>query len=359
MKKILLALLVVLLTLAWGCAPKDSGQPAGESPNDKSPAASHTATLSETEAPKYFVPSAMLPDGSLFGMSGSQITAWDPQSGTVKTFGGDAWSAVLSPDGEKIAYIDEQGLHLLDISTNTTAILAEHAVQDDSSLAPGVWSPDASKFMYMFVREWTSDFYIHHVATGENTAYEFKNMPNFLSRPVDWRESGLFFAVHANQSKTGAREYRENGYRADLVLGDDEGNLTPVTRMDDGQFALYCGATRDDQNMLVVIWEEDSHTTAGLLDVASGEIEYLPVGDQTVGGSISPDGEFAVLITAIDEGGFNARLVELESKAVVLEKELPGYEPPYHFLWSDDSRKLSFGMPGSDDSSLLYTIVID
>ena len=357
MKKLLPALVFVILLLISGCAKNDHPEVIDNSKAEIPPHEIHTAVITETKAPKYFIPSAAMPDGSLFGVSGTKLTTWNPEKGEIKIIG-NAWAGILSPNAAKIAFTDEQGLQILDIDTGSITSLEQNPTMGNSSLALGVWSPDSVKFMYMFVREWSSDYFIFNVETGEKKAYEFGNIPNFLSRPVDWRDNGLLFAIHANQSKSGEQEYRESGYRSDLMLADIEGQFTPVTDMDDGQFALYCETTSDNRTMLVLVWEGESKTSVGLLNTGNGKIDYIAAGDNTVGGSIGPDGKFVILTTATEGGRFSVRVFDLESSTGILEKELAGYEPPHHFMWSDDGRTVSFGLQGDDENSILYTVNI-
>lgn len=356
MKKLLLALVVTLLLIS-GCAKNDHPEPGDNSKAEIPPNKVHTAVITETKAPKYFIPNATMPDGSLFGVSGNKLTTWNPETGEIKTIG-NAWSGMLSPNAAKIAFTDDQGLQVLDVDTGSITPVDQNPTMGDSSLDLGVWSPDSDKFVYMFVREWSSDYFIYNAETGEKKAYEFGNIPNFLSRPVDWHDNGLLFAVHANKSKSEEQEYRESGYRSDLMLADIEGKFTPVTDMDDGQFALYCGTTSDNRTMLVVVWEGESKTSVGLLNTGDGKIDYISAGDNTVGGSIGPDGKFAILTTATEGGRFSARVLDLESNTGILEKEHAGYEPPRHFMWSDDGRTVSFGLQGDDENGILYTVNI-
>jgi len=355
LKKLLTTLIVILLLIS-GCAKNE--EPTDNSKADIPSTNLHTAVITETKAPKYFTPSAIMPDGSMFGVSGDNLTTWNPENGEIKIIG-NAWSGMLSPNAAKVAFTDDQGLQLLDVDTGSITPVDPNPTMGDSSLALGVWSPDSVKFVCMFVREWSSDYFIYNVETGKKQTYEFSNIPNFLSRPVDWNENGLLFAVHANKSKSGEQEYRESGYRSDLMLADIEGQFTPVTDMDDGQFALYCGATSDNRIMLVLIWEGESKTSVGLLNTGDGKIDYIAAGDNTVGGSIGPDGKFVILTTATEGGRFSVRLFDLESNTGILEKELAGYEQPRHFIWGDNGRTVSFGLQGDDENGILYTVNIE
>jgi len=356
LKKLSLTLVIILLLIS-GCAKNDHSEPVDNPKAANPPHKLHTAVVTETTAPKYFIPSATMPDGSLFGVSGTELTTWNPENGDTKTIG-NAWSGMLSPNAAKIAFTDEQGLQVLNIDTGSVTPVDQNPTMGDSSLALGIWSPDSDQFMYMFVREWSSDYFIYNAETGEKKAYEFSNIPNFLSRPVDWHDNGLLFAIHANKSKSGEQEYRESGYRSDLMLADYEGNFTPLTDMDDGLFALYCGTTSDNRTMLVVVWEGESKTSVGLLNTGDGKIDYIAAGDSTVGGSIGPDGKFAILTTATEGGRFSARVFDLESSTGILEKELAGYEQPRHFMWSNDGRTVSFGLQGDEENGILYTVNI-
>ncbi|MFA7467893.1 MAG: hypothetical protein WCY82_06470, partial [Desulfotomaculaceae bacterium] len=351
MKSFILSLVIILLFIP-GCTKNNHPEPVDTTKTP--PHEVYTADIIDTKAPKYFVASATMPDGSLFGVSGTTLTTWNPANDEIKTIG-SAWSGMVSPNAAKIAFTDDQGLQILDVVSGSVSPVEPNPTMGDSSLALGVWSPDSGKFMYMFVREWSSDYFIYNVETEEKKAYEFVNIPNFLSRPVDWHDNGLLFAVHANKSKSGEQEYRESGYRSDLMLADIEGNFTPITELDDGQFALYCGTTSDNQTMLVVIWEGESKTTVGLLNTGDGKIDFISAGENTVGGSIGPDGKFAILTTATEGGRFSVRVFDLQSSIGILEKELAGYEQPRHFMWSDDGRTVAFGLQGDDENGILYT----
>lgn len=343
MKKLFLILSVILLLIS-GCANKEPKSP-------------YNAEITETKAPKYFISQAAMPDGSLFGLAGTTMTIWNPENDETKTIG-DAWSAVLSPDAAKIAFINDQGLQILDVKSGDITPVDQNPATGDAALESGLWSPDANQFIYMFVREWSSDYFIYNLQTGEKEEYAFGNIPNFLSTPVDWNENGLLFTVHANESKTGEQEYRESGYRSDLMLADAGGMFTPLTDMEDGKYILYCGATSDNKTALVAVYDEDIKTSAGLLNLEDKKITALPAGENTVEGSISPDGKFAVLVKAPQNGHFTAQIYDLENNVGITEKELVGYEPPRHFIWSDDGRTVSFGLNGEDGDGVLYTVNI-
>ncbi len=357
MKKFLLVLMVILLFTS-GCAIKNpnntSSPPKASTPLNKA----HTAEITEMNTLKYFVPSTVTPDGSLFGMAGNNLTLWNPKTGEIKAMG-SAWSGMLSPDATKLAYTNEQGLHILDVDTGLVTSVVQNPSQGNSSLALGLWSPNSGKFMYMFVWEWSSDYFIYNVESGEKTAYEFHDIPKFLSSPVDWLDSGLLFIVHANKSKSGEQEYRENGYRSDLMLADMDGNITPVTSLDDGQFILYGGTTSNNRNILMSVWGGGSKTSVGLLKIGEEKIDPLPVQENTVESSISPDGKFAMLITSAKDGRLSAQVFDLVSRTVICKKELTGYGPPGYFMWSKDGRAVYFGQLDDNDNGILYTVNIN
>ncbi len=343
MKKLFLVLAVILLLIS-GCANKEPKSP-------------YNAEITETKAPKYFISQAAMPDGSLFGLAGTTMTIWNPKDDETKTIG-DAWSAVLSPDAAKVAFINDQGLQIMDLASGSVTPVDQNPAAGDASLESGLWSPDADQFIYMFVKEWSSDYFIYNTQTGEKKEYAFGNVPNFLSTPVDWNENGLLFTMYANKSKAEEQEYRENGYRSNLMLADDNGQCTPLTDTDDGYYVIYCDTTSDNRTSLVVIYDENIITSTGLLNLEDKKISILPVGENTVEGSISPDGKFAVLVKTPQNGHFSAQIYDLENNVGITEKELIGYEPPRHFIWSDDGRTVSFGLKGEDGDGVLYTVDI-
>ncbi|KAF1084480.1 hypothetical protein SPSYN_02258 [Sporotomaculum syntrophicum] len=358
MKKLLLALMITLL-LICGCTKNIQSNKSG-SPEAETPTANkvYTAKLTTINTLKYFLPAAVLPDGSLFGMTGNNITFWNPQTGAFKTKG-SAWSGMLSPDATKLALIDEQGLYMYDLNTGKSTAVAPNSSLHGSSLALGLWSPDSVEFMYMYVGEWSADYFIYNNNTGEKNSYQFQNIPNFLSNPVDWLNNDLLFIVHANKSKTGQQEYRESGYRSDLMLADQTGNFTPLTSLRDGQFVSYGGTTSDNRTILVLVREGDARSSAGLLSVGNPNIEFLPVHEYTVAGSICPDGKFALLITTAEGGRLNAQVFDLISRTVMAKEELAGNEPPLKFMWTKDGRSVSFGQLDGDSNGILYTVQID
>ncbi len=357
MKKFLLAFMVILLFTS-GCATKDYNNTSSPTKAGTPLNNTHTAKITEMNTLKYFIPSAVTPDGSLFGVPGSNLTFWNPKTGEIKNIG-SAWSGMLSPDATKLAYTDERGLYMLDVDTGAVTSVVQNPSQGDSSLTLGLWSPDSNKFMYMYVREWSSDYFIYNIGSGEKTAYEFQNIPNFLSSPVDWLDNGLLFIVHANKSKSGKQEYRENGYRSDLMLADIDGNFKPVTSLDDGQFVLYGGTTGNNLAIFIAVWEGESKTSVGLLNIDEEKIDFLPLQEKTFMGSISPDGKFAVLITAAKGSRLSAQVSDLVSRTVICKKELAGYEPPQHFMWSEDGRTVSFGQLDDNGNGILYTANIN
>ena len=352
----LFALAIAALVIS-GCAPKeqpDSDRPKTESP----PVETHAADVAQTITPKYFVPRAQFPDGWFFGIAGVRMTAWNAETGETKDLG-HAWSGTPSPDGQRIAFQDENGLHVLETQSGNIVTVADGSRQESSFLNPGLWSPDAQKMIYMYVMEWSSDYFVYDVETGTSSAYEFKNIPNFLTVPVDWLEDRLLFVVHANKSRTGEQEYTENGYRSDLMLADTEGNFSTVTRLKDGQFVQYCGATRDNGTFMVLVREDHGRSFAGLVNWHNDKIQHLPVEGNLVAGSISPDGKFAIFITHPAPGRFNVVVFNVQNKTGILEKELTGNQKPLDFIWNDTGNTVYFGMPGENENGMLYTIHID
>jgi len=172
------------MLLVAGCAKDGPTNTSTPNKNETHTCQVPTVEITKVTAPKYFVPDAITPDGSLFGMSGSNLTLWNPKTDKLKIIG-QAWSGKLSPDASKLAYIDEQGLHLLDLVTNSNVSIATNQAQVDSTQALGMWSPDSVKFMYMYVQEWLADYFVYSITTREKSAYHFKNIPKYLSRPVD------------------------------------------------------------------------------------------------------------------------------------------------------------------------------
>jgi len=83
LKKFLIALFVTMLLVA-GCAKDGPTNTSTPNKNETHTCQVPTVEITKVTAPKYFVPDAITPDGSLFGMSGSNLTLWNPKTDKLK-----------------------------------------------------------------------------------------------------------------------------------------------------------------------------------------------------------------------------------------------------------------------------------
>lgn len=283
---------------------------------------------------------------TLYGLRGNQFTIWDPDKGTVELLLQEAWEILLSPDRARLAYTNKRGLNIFDLKTLKSKPAVENSGKlSVSQAAPVCWSPDSDKLLYAIEHEWYSDFYILDIATGKSSPYTFNNVDNFLSKPAAWLKNGnILFLVSSARSRDGDRAYMSAGYRSDLMEGSPEGNFRAITRMEDYSYISLAGLTGDEREALVLIREKGLEYKAALVDLAGGDLAYLPWSGSSITAGISPDGRFVAAAAPLREdlGGYRLELLDRHTGAVIFTYDNPDYTVPDRLSWHPGSRKFFY-----------------
>jgi hypothetical protein len=310
----------------------------------------YRAVMNEkTDLPTYFELKGLFDKNKFYGMRGEQLSVWNIESGISETFINDAWSAIISPDQTKAAYNNRLGLFILDFKT-LAASRASDPVRSQATgaaviPAPAVWSPDSRKLLYAVEHEWFADFYIYDLLDGKSTPFPFKNINNFLSKPVAWLKNGdILFIVSDSQSMDGKKEYTSSGYRSNLMLADQDGVFRKLTEMDDFHYVEFAGLTGDESEALVIIHDRyNASRKAALVDLASGKFEELPGDAPVASAGISPDGRFIVLTHPIpDRRGYQITIWDREPGEEIFHYENKDFTPEKIFIWHPTDKKFIF-----------------
>ncbi|MHB8985551.1 MAG: TolB-like translocation protein [Eubacteriales bacterium] len=299
--------------------------------------------------PDYFEIAGWFSKNKFYGMRGEQFTIWDMESGNAEVFLNEAWTSVLSPDRTKAAYNNKQGLFILNFktlaSTRAVAINQSTASGVNGPAVPVIWSRDSQKLLYAIEHEWSADFYIYDIPTGSVSPFKFKNIDNFLSSPVAWLKNGdILFMVGSARSRDGKSDYRESGYRSNLMRANPEGVFTPLTETEDSNYVEFAGLTENDSEALIIIRDKNNeHRQAAAVNLTDGVLEVLSCDSPVSSASISPDGRFIVL-TCPGPGlkGYRMEIRDRKTSLQFFSYENKDYAPDKKFIWHSDSRKLLY-----------------
>lgn len=193
------------------------------------------------QLPKYFTPTQWITANRVFGLMGNKFIEFNPETGSWHVLHPNVWAGVMDSSGRFLAYRNEKGLSYLSLGDSKSII----RINPNSDSQPHCWSPDGRYLLYSIADEWTPSYYIYDRESGESRPFTFKNVENFLSEPLGWIKldgsEELIFSLRFSTSKTGEREYRSAGYRAELYKASLDGTFKPLVQVDDGQFVLFDG----------------------------------------------------------------------------------------------------------------------
>ena len=194
--------------------------------------------------PTYFTPIGWGDEESLVGIDGDHLATHDVASSTTHRWGITAWSAILSPDGDHVAFIDESGVHLVARSDPGAPVSVHPSSGMDDG---GMWqlagfSPAGDRLLYARVFEWDSEYYVFDLEAGERERLHTSLEGYFLTHGGTWSsETEILFNVRAVARKGGTAEYGF-GARGDLAryyLADESYAL--ITDVEDGCFVTAEG----------------------------------------------------------------------------------------------------------------------
>lgn len=196
------------------------------------------AQVNPVQLPKSFEPVQWAKDGWIYGTMGTKFIRYNPETGSKKMLLPHVWSGLSDSQGRHVAFINEKGLQYVDLIDGNGIQL----IDSKSDLQIHLWSPDSKQFLYSRVDERSLEYFIYDLDKGERRSYPFKNVENFLSKPIYWRDGTtqdqLLFSLRFSRSRTGEQEYRSGGYRSELYLANDTGEFTPLVEVKDGEYIL-------------------------------------------------------------------------------------------------------------------------
>ena len=228
--------------------------------------------------PTYFTPIGWADGQSIVGIDGEHLATHDLASGTTQRLGIIAWSALLSPDGNRVVFIDEGGVKWVPRS-DPSAPVAVHAnagMDDGGMWQLAAFSPSGDRLLYARVFEWDSEYYVFDLENSERRHLDTSLEGYFLTHGGTWSaETEILLNVRAVARKGGTAEYGF-GTRGDLALYDlAEDSYTLVTDQEDDCFATAEGYIAPGQ----VAYRQDcsgSRPRAGIYRPGVAEVNLYP-----------------------------------------------------------------------------------
>lgn len=328
------------------------------------------------DLPRYFLAGGWAGSENIFGLSGTSPVFYNLNNKSFSSPELTAWSASLSPDGQKLFYTNEEGAHLLHLNGSGHHHLGSNKEKemDGGFLGGGLWSLDSKHLLFWYGYEWDTEFYVYSLESGEALPLQTQLEGYFLTSPVGWAdEQRLVFNSRASRKKDGTQEY-SFGYRSDLALydlaaGNSKGNYKKITDADDGEFIE--GISAGAYGIFYRRWFGDADGSTGAAAYygvigAEGGRHWEEKIENVMGISLSPDRTTLAYLAKTGQEGVNSRaklVVKTQGKPLELAELYLGssWSGPY---WSPRGDKIllsfSASVEGKDKSysEQYYTIVV-
>ena len=281
-----------------------------------------------------------------FEVRGELSRLWTiPGQGGAPMRLGDATasSAVFSPDGKQIAYLNGSNLWMMDANGSNARLLAA---------LPGApfwlaWSPDGQTLRFSLTRILSSEGNsIFEISSDGRNLHEL--LPNWTHPGSEccgsWTSDGRYFIFTSSRgggSNLWALREKGSGWRRSprgpfqLTLGPDSPWGGTPSR-DGRQIFFYNGSLREDLERL---------------DLATGQFSNLGPNSGVMHVTFSRDGNWIAYIDAAHEGLYRSRLDGTD------RLELTGHDESVSFpRWSPDGKWLLFGGITPSRMSMTYLI---
>ncbi len=221
-------------------------------------------------------------------------------------------SPVISPDGKYIAVISRHDLFTLDLYLidSKTGEVYKKLVSSNSDAhfddlqfinSSGSWSPDGKLFAFVVVKDGNNAISIVDIGTGEiKETFTLKNVDGISQ--LAWSPDGNQLAISGTSGGiSNLYLYNFNNKKIEQLTNDKYAELQPAWSPDGETlaFATEQGMATDLSRYTF------GPMHIGLLDIKTGAIEYLTMGEgvKLINPQFSPDGKSLYLIA--DPDGFS------------------------------------------------------
>lgn len=201
-------------------------------------------------APRFFVLSDWVNDGTLWGLAGDNPVDIDVRTGAGTAWGVRASGAVRSPDNAALAWGDPSGLWIMRRGGRARRILTYSSISQPPSGDPTNdirWAPGARRLL----TSWRDEGVVTHVLV-DTTSGGFEPIDTRLpgygegAGPLWLDDRRILFSTAAHAAKNGSTGYRESGWRADIAVHDlGTHTYEKVTDVPDGVFLDLMGELTD------------------------------------------------------------------------------------------------------------------
>jgi hypothetical protein len=254
-------------------------------------------------APNYFVLSDWVDDATLWGLAGENPVDIDSRTGAGTPWRIRAAGARRSPDRSALAWGDASGIWIMHRGGRPRRLLTYASLPQVPAGDPTNeihWAPNGRRLL----TSWRDE---------GNVTYALVDTLNGTLEPIATRLTGygvasaqlwlddrrIIFSAPANAGKDGSTDYRESGWRSDLMVHDiGTHTYEKVTDVPDGVFLSIAGAFGDT---LLVIRRSSGENLATFPLIETRTWQEAPSGlDRGTGVAVTKDGARAAIFRSDD-----------------------------------------------------------
>lgn len=335
-------------------APADDGSSDSPPSSDARPAAAETPTR--------WVPTRSIEDrfrafawgagDTLWGIARGRL-AFAPGDGSLRRHDIVAWDVHATPAGT-ISWTDERGLHVR--TEGRTRIVERPPGIGNEHTGPEVlWSPNGRRALLT----WTGEGGTRH-SLLEDHAHRIldAHVDGYMAGAAAlWLDDDrVLLHVTAHAGRSGATEYRESGYRADIaLLRVQADSIRLVTSAADGEYLVIEGLLHRDTVLIGVRREDAAPVRHYALDTRAW---HLTPRLDTSGAAAASTGAIAVLRphgAAVAEPTFQLLIIGRDSQPATVDT-VSGYA--VRLLWHPSRAVLAVAQE-SEQSGGIRTLVFE
>lgn len=300
--------LVLLLALAWACAeqqpaPRPSSETTAAVPVQRDSQVAWTVRPI-VNAPRFFVLSDWVNDGTLWGLAGDNPVDIDVRTGAGTAWGVRASGAVRSPDQSALAWGDPTGLWIMRRGGRARRILTYSSISQPPPGDPTNdirWAPNGRRLL----TSWRDEGVVTHVlvdtASGGFESIDTR-LPGYgeAAAPLWLDDRRILFSTAALAGRDGSSGYRESGWRANVAVHDvGTHSYEKVTDVPDGVFLGLISELTTDTVVVRRRTTGDTLSTFSLLDTRTWQEAptNLPAGSSI---AVARDGLRAAVLRSND-----------------------------------------------------------